>query len=330
MSRWCVCNLDTAVQPRCCRCFPANIPSCICHRTVCNADCHFRHPGNNSMDNQVDISHWTVWMVSAANSIRRWLWPDVIHCDTRDLECSDDSHVDTYSTDTFARIGDLCSRQCWSDDTLCIYLDYLVRMRDTIHRSSHLYPNTFDFHMAMGKLLTKKEKKENSKWEIRIQSSVYVFTFLRFYLPIWQFWRFQHKRCFGSFGDIGHSTLSDTSFVESPPLSIFFPDGQIGHSFFGLFCEKKFSLLSALIAIRDQSIVSTKHSNGFFSTRTPPLDIWVNDFRPISCVSTKVTTVKWIRVAKLMTCMRFTHLHMHHFVDDERVIIYQIVAPNYS
>lgn len=133
-----------------------------------------------------------------------------------------------------------------------------------------------------------------------------VFFFFYNNVPIWQFWRFQHNRCFESVDDIGHSTFSAGSLAKSPPpLSIFFPDGQIGHSFFGLFCEKKCSLLSALTAIRDQSIVSTKQSSGFFSTRMAPLEIWVNDFRPISCVNkSKWRKINWSRAIFGMRCPR--------------------------
>lgn len=83
-------------------------------------------------------------------------------------------------------------------------------------------------------------------------------------LLFWQNFRFQHNRSFVSveMGQIESVEFFNASFPFR--LSLF---GHFGHSFRGLF---NLTILSLFNVINDQSIVSAKHSAGFFSIRTEP------------------------------------------------------------
>lgn len=129
----------------------------------------------------------------------------------------------------------------------------------------------FYYRNAMDILQTEKRKQKITKLtklKLKMKFKIENETEAILNSLFWQNLRFQHNRSFDSV-ETGQSNESVEFFDASfpLPLSLF---GHFGHSFCGLFNLNIFSLAIAFSVINDQSIVSTKHSAGFFSIRTEP------------------------------------------------------------
>lgn len=142
-------------------------------------------------------------------------------------------------------------------------------------------------------------------------------------LPCWHSERFQQTRFLSAIS--GHMIGTLFEPLCAPLfLSLDMPFGHVGHSFTALLLLNTFSLLPDVMT--DQSMVSTKHSAGFFSIRTEPRRIFNSDFRPISYKrQSDVSALKYWFGADFAHSI---YLQVHHLEDNKRKIMHQIIATN--